>query len=140
MSVSNVGVELTSPEYPRPYPNNLHCVTNIRLEEDQKIALRFVEFELDNSFWDDWWVMNCFAYSISLIMPYSRNKRLFNKSNLNFKQRLAWGLWWWESELSADRQQDVWQGARWQNFLIWQWIANTFSFRWRMYCRMHYRI
>ena len=54
MSVSNVGVELTSPEYPRPYPNNLHCVTNIRLEEHQKIALRFVNFDLDNSFWDDW--------------------------------------------------------------------------------------
>ena len=54
MSVSNVGVELTSPEYPMPYPNNLHCVTNIRLEEDQKIALRFVKFDLDNSFWDDW--------------------------------------------------------------------------------------
>ena len=54
MSVSNVGVELTSPEYPMPYPHNLHCVTNIRLEEDKKIALRFVEFDLDNSFWDDW--------------------------------------------------------------------------------------
>ena len=53
MSVSNIGVEITSPEYPRPYPKNLHCVTNIRLEEDQKIALRFVKFDLEN-FWEDW--------------------------------------------------------------------------------------
>ena len=58
--MTNAGVVSTSPNHPSTYPQNMDCVTSIRLDPGEKIILKFLDFELDESLFDDWYVINHF--------------------------------------------------------------------------------
>ena len=44
-----VGGEIRSPGYPGPYPEKVECTWMIRVQNDQKIILNFIDLDLDDS-------------------------------------------------------------------------------------------
>ena len=46
-SITSVEV-MSSPSYPRKYPNNVNCEWSIKFPKDHKIVLNFIEFDLEH--------------------------------------------------------------------------------------------
>ena len=52
--VQGVGAVLTSPNYPEDYPARKNCAYRIRLNENQRVALKFIDFSIEGNGLNNW--------------------------------------------------------------------------------------